>query len=39
MKYFLLRITYSVIASSAVDREFKPKTKIGICCFSTEHAA
>ena len=34
----------SVIASSAVDRGFKPQSdqtkdyKIGICCFSAEHA-
>jgi len=33
-----------VIASSAVDRGFKPQSdqakdyKIGICCFSAEHA-
>ena len=35
----------SVLASSAVDREFKPRSgqtkdnKIGICCFSVKHAA
>ena len=35
----------SVLALSAVDREFKPQLgqtkhyKIGICCFSTKHAA
>ena len=35
----------SVIASSAVDRGFEPRSgqtkdyKIGICCFSAKHAA
>ena len=35
----------SVLASSAVDRGFKPRSgqtkdyKIGICCFSAKHAA
>jgi hypothetical protein len=35
----------SVFASSAVDRGFEPRSgqpkdyKIGICCFSTKHAA
>ena len=35
----------SMLASSAVDREFKPRSgqtkdyKIGICCFSAKHAA
>jgi hypothetical protein len=35
----------SVLASSAVDRGFEPRLgqskdyKIGICCFSTKHAA
>ena len=35
----------SVLASSAVDREFEPQSgltkdyKIGICCFSAKHAA
>ena len=35
----------SVLASSAVDRGFEPRSgqtkdyKIGICCFSTNHAA
>ena len=35
----------SVFASSAVDREFEPRSgqtkdnQIGICCFSTQHAA
>ena len=35
----------SVLASSAVDREFEPRSwqtkdyKIGICCFSAKHAA
>jgi hypothetical protein len=35
----------SVLASSAVDRGFKPRSgqtkdyKIGICCFSANHAA
>jgi hypothetical protein len=35
----------SVLASSAVDRIFKPRSgqtkdnKIGICCFSAKHAA
>ena len=35
----------SVLASSAVDRGFEPQSretkdyKIGICCFSTKHAA
>ena len=35
----------SVLASSAVDRGFEPRSgqtkdyKIGICCFSTKHAA
>ena len=35
----------SVLASSAVDRGFWPRSdqtkdyKIGICCFSTKHAA
>jgi hypothetical protein len=35
----------SVLASSVVDRGFKPRSgqtkdyKIGICCFSTKHAA
>jgi hypothetical protein len=34
-----------VLASSAVDRGFEPRSgqtkdyKIGICCFSTKHAA
>ena len=35
-------VMVSVLASSAVDRRFQPKTKdykIGICCFSTKHAA
>jgi hypothetical protein len=35
----------SVLTSSAVDREFEPRSgqtkdyKIGICCFSAKHAA
>jgi hypothetical protein len=35
----------SVLASSAVDREFEPRSSqtkdyaIGICCFSAKHAA
>ena len=35
----------SVLASSAIDREFEPRSgqtkeyKIGICCFSAKHAA
>ena len=35
----------SVLASSAVDRGFEPRSgqtkdyKIGICCFSTKHTA
>ena len=35
----------SVLASSAIDRGFKPRSgqtkdyKIGICCFSAKHAA
>jgi hypothetical protein len=35
----------SVLASSAIDRSFEPRSdqtkdyKIGICCFSTKHAA
>ena len=35
----------SVLCSSAVDREFEPRSgqtkdyKIGICCFSAKHAA
>ena len=35
----------SVLASSAVDREFEPRScqtknyKIAICCFSAKHAA
>ena len=35
----------SVLTSSAVDREFEPRSgqtkdyKIGICCFSAQHAA
>ena len=35
----------SVLASSAVDRRFEPRSgqtkdyKIGICCFSAKHAA
>jgi hypothetical protein len=35
----------SVLASSVVDRGFEPRSdktkdyKIGICCFSTKHAA
>ena len=35
----------SVLASSAVDREFEPRSgqtkdyKIGICCFSAKHEA
>ena len=35
----------SMLASSAVDRGFKPRSvktkdyKIGICCFSAKHAA
>jgi hypothetical protein len=34
----------SVLTSSAIDREFKPRSgqpknyKIGICCFSAKHA-
>jgi hypothetical protein len=38
-------IMVSVLASSAVDRGFKPRSgqtkdyKIGICCFSAKHAA
>jgi hypothetical protein len=36
---------FKVLASSAVDREFKPRSgetkdyEIGICCFSAKHAA
>jgi hypothetical protein len=35
----------SILASSVVDREFKPRSgqtkdyKIGICCFSAKHTA
>jgi hypothetical protein len=37
-------VMVSMLASSVVDRGFdpgriKPKTKIGICCFSAKHAA
>ena len=38
-------VMISVLASSAVDREFKPRPgetkdyEIGICCFSAKHAA
>jgi hypothetical protein len=38
-------VIISVLASSAVDRGFEPRSgqskdyKIGICCFSTKHAA
>jgi hypothetical protein len=38
-------VMVSVLASSAVDRGFKPRSgqtkdyKIGICCFSAKHAA
>ena len=38
-------VMISVLASSAVDREFKPRSgetkdyEIGICCFSAKHAA
>jgi hypothetical protein len=38
-------VMVSVLASSAVDREFEPRSgqtkenKIGICCFSATHAA
>ena len=38
-------VMVSVLASSAVDRGFEPQLgqtkdcKIGICCFSTKHAA
>jgi hypothetical protein len=41
---FIYRQT-SVLASSAVDREFESRSgqskdyKIGICCFSAKHAA
>ena len=42
---FICGVMVSVIASSAVDRGFEPRSgqtkdfKIGICCFSAEHAA
>jgi hypothetical protein len=38
-------VMVGVLASSAVDRGFKPRSgqtkdyKIGLCCFSTKHAA
>jgi hypothetical protein len=38
-------VMVGVLASSAVDRGFEPRSgqtkdyKIGICCFSTKHAA
>ena len=38
-------VMVTVLASSAVDREFEPRSgqtkdyKIGICCFSTKRAA
>jgi hypothetical protein len=38
-------VMVSVLASSSVDRGFKPRSgqtkdhKIGMCCFSTKHAA
>ena len=38
-------VMVSVLASSAVDREFEPRSgqtkdyKIGICCFSAKHTA
>ena len=38
-------VMVSVLASSAVDRGFEPRSgqakddKIGICCFSVDHAA
>jgi hypothetical protein len=38
-------VMVSVLTSSVVDRGFKPRSgqtkdyKIGICCFSTKHAA
>jgi hypothetical protein len=38
-------VIISVLTSSAVDRGFEPRSgqtkdyKIGICCFSTKHAA
>ena len=38
-------VMVSVLASSAVDRGFEPRSgqtkdyKIGICCFSAKHAA
>jgi hypothetical protein len=38
-------VMVSVLASSAIDREFEPQTgqikdyNIGICCFSAKHAA
>ena len=30
---------FFLLASSAVERGFKPKTILGICCFSAKHAA
>jgi hypothetical protein len=47
IQYLVLEITVmvSVLASSAVDREFEHRSgqtknyKIGICCFSAKHAA
>jgi hypothetical protein len=38
-------VIVSVLASSAVDREFEPRSgqtkdyEIGICCFSAKHTA
>ena len=40
-----MAVTVSVLASSAVDRGFEPRSgqtkdyKIGICCFSAKHLA
>ena len=44
-KHHILGVMVSVLASSAIDRGFKPRSgqtkdyTIGICCFSTKHAA
>jgi hypothetical protein len=44
-KYSISGIMVSVLASSAVDSGFQPRSgqtkdyKIGICCFSAKHAA
>ena len=44
-KHHILGVMVSVLASSAIDRGFKPRSgqtkdyTIGICCFSAKHVA